>query len=94
MRNLKKGYKSTYLQNRNRVTDFEKLMVTKADRLGNGARVVNSEFMPSQRRSAAEERTWGDAEAARSALWRGESGQWAARGGGAASVGGSGAGRM
>ena len=32
----KKGYKWTYLQSRNRVTDFEKLMVTKADRLGDG----------------------------------------------------------
>ena len=33
MRNLKKEYKGTYLQNRNRLTDLEKLMVTKADRL-------------------------------------------------------------
>ena len=30
----KKGYKLTYLQNRNRLTDFEKLTVTKGDRLG------------------------------------------------------------
>ena len=33
----KKGYKRTYLQNRNRLTDFEKLMVTEGrDRLGKG----------------------------------------------------------
>ena len=32
MWNLKKGYKRTYLQNRNRLTDFEKLTVTKGDR--------------------------------------------------------------
>ena len=31
-----KGYKRTYLQNRNRLTDFEKLMVTKGDRSGGG----------------------------------------------------------
>ena len=28
---LKKGYKWTFLQNRNRLTNFEKLMVTKED---------------------------------------------------------------
>ena len=33
MWNLKKGYKSAYLQNRNRVTDFENL-VTKVDSWG------------------------------------------------------------
>ena len=34
---LKKGgYKWTYLQNRNRLTDLEKLMVTQRDRLGQG----------------------------------------------------------
>ena len=32
MRNLKIGYKWTYLQNRNRLTDLEKIMVTKGDR--------------------------------------------------------------
>ena len=31
--NPKKGYKWTYLQNRNRFTDFEKLMVNKGDRV-------------------------------------------------------------
>ena len=32
MWNIRKGgYKLTYLQNRNRLTDFEKLMVTKGD---------------------------------------------------------------
>ena len=38
MWNLKKGYKITYLQNRNRVTDVEKLSVTRGqggrDKLG------------------------------------------------------------
>ena len=33
MWNLKKGYKCTYLQNRNRLTDLEKFMITKRDRL-------------------------------------------------------------
>ena len=38
MWNLKKGYKSTYFWNRNRLTDFEKkLMVTKGDRWGGGS---------------------------------------------------------
>ena len=32
--NLKKGYKWTYLQNRNRFTDFKKLMVAERDRWG------------------------------------------------------------
>ena len=33
----KKGYKRTYLQNRNRLTDFEnKLVVTEGERLGRG----------------------------------------------------------
>ena len=37
MWNLKKWYKWTYLQNRNRLTDFKnKLMVTKGERLGGG----------------------------------------------------------
>ena len=30
--NLRKGYKWTYLQNRNRLKDFEKLMLTKRDK--------------------------------------------------------------
>ena len=34
MWNIKKGYKWTYLQNRNRLTNFEKLTVTKGDRFG------------------------------------------------------------
>ena len=35
MWNIRKGgYKLTYLQNRNRLTDFEKLMVTKGDEGG------------------------------------------------------------
>ena len=33
---LKKLYKWTYLQNKNRLTDFEKLMVTEGDRCGRG----------------------------------------------------------
>ena len=32
--NLKKGYKSTYLQNRNRLPNFEKITVTKGDGAG------------------------------------------------------------
>ena len=37
MWNLKKWYKWTYLQNRNRLADLEnKLMVTKGERLGGG----------------------------------------------------------
>ena len=32
MQNLKKGYKQTYLQNRNRLTDFENLMLAMGDR--------------------------------------------------------------
>ena len=32
----KKGYKWTYLHNRNRLTDLEKLMITKEDRWGSG----------------------------------------------------------
>ena len=32
----KRGYKCTYLQNRNRLTDFENLMITKGDRFGGG----------------------------------------------------------
>ena len=32
MWNLKTAYKRTYLQNRNRLTDFENFMVTKGDR--------------------------------------------------------------
>ena len=36
MQNLKKGYRWTYLQNRNWLTDFEKLMGTKEDRCGGG----------------------------------------------------------
>ena len=37
MWNLKKWYKLTYLQNRNRVTDVEnKLMVTKGERVAGG----------------------------------------------------------
>ena len=32
----KKGYTLGYLQNRNRLTDFEKLLVTKGDRWGGG----------------------------------------------------------
>ena len=31
--NLKKGYERTYLQNRNRLTDFKNLMVTNGDKL-------------------------------------------------------------
>ena len=39
MWNLKKWYKWTYLQNRNRLTDFEnKIMVTKEERCGGGGR--------------------------------------------------------
>ena len=34
MWDIKKGYKWTYLQNRNRLTNFEKLTVTKGDRFG------------------------------------------------------------
>ena len=33
LKKKKKGYKQTCLQNRNRLTDFKKLMVTKGDRL-------------------------------------------------------------
>ena len=37
MKNLKEGYKSTYLQDRNRLADLEnKLMVTKGERWGDG----------------------------------------------------------
>ena len=37
MKNLKEGYKSTYLQDRNRLADLEnKLMVTKGERWGGG----------------------------------------------------------
>ena len=31
-----KRYKGTYLKNRNRLTDFEKFMITKGDRSGGG----------------------------------------------------------
>ena len=42
MLNLKNDNKSTYLQNRNRLTDIEnKLMVTKGERGGGG---INEEF--------------------------------------------------
>ena len=36
MGNLKKGYKGTYLHDRNRLTNFEKHMVTIGDRWGWG----------------------------------------------------------
>ena len=36
MWNLMKEYKRTYLQNRNKFTDFEKFTVTKRDRSGEG----------------------------------------------------------
>ena len=42
MESKKKGYKRTYLQNRNGLRDFEKPMVTKGDTLGEGRGVLGA----------------------------------------------------